>query len=312
MSTDERWEIAPEDEEYPESLRPIEDIAARIYGKGDKAVLKTRCISIIGARKATPYGLAVARMAARVAAECDITVVSGGAMGCDFAATEAALEAGGKTIIVSGCGADRIYPRSSESIFRETVASGGALISLEHWGTNVHRYAFPKRNNVIAALSDSIVVAEAGVPSGTISTAERAIDLEKNLYVIPGSIFSPNSRGTNLLLEQGVAFMIPDELALELRIAADYGAERVVLDGPVRESGRVLSALIANPMRPEELAEQLSCEIITIMKTLTEKEAAGEVERLPDGRYSPTAGVLMRHNTRKVEKHAELARGKDG
>ena len=147
------WEISPDDEEFPQSLHDLEPVPEVLYGRGDPKVLQGPCLSVIGARRATPYGIAVAEMAGRVAAESGIVVVSGGAMGCDCAAGRAALEAGGRTVVVSGCGADMVYPASSADVYAGAVAAGGAVISLERWGSPPRRYAFPKRNAIIAVSS---------------------------------------------------------------------------------------------------------------------------------------------------------------
>ena len=298
FTKEDGWVIRHGESGYPSSLEPISKTAKAIYGIGDPKIFEERCIGIVGARRATPYGIAVSEMAGRIAAECGVVVVSGGAMGCDFAAGSSAIAAGGRTIVVSGCGADIVYPKSSMRLFRDAVESGGAVISIEKWGTPVEKYVFPKRNKVIAALSEAVIIAEAGMPSGTMSTAEVAIDLGKPLYAIPGSIFSPTSKGTNMLLEQGEAFIIPDEVALELRIAADFGADRTVLDDVGTSGGRIISALIANPERPETLSERLSTDVITILRTLADYEVGGLVCRLPDGRYAPTKEAHLNHNMR--------------
>lgn len=251
---------------------------------------------MVGARRATPYGIAVAEMAGRVAAECDVVVVSGGAMGCDHAAARAALDAGGRTIVISGCGADVVYPASSTDIYRDAVARGGAVISTERWGTGPRRYAFPKRNTLIAALSQCLLVVEAGAKSGTMTTADAAVELERTIYAIPGSIFSPNSSGTNRLIVEG-ARVIPDEPSLELVISLDYGIARFSRQETRGEpQGRVMSALVASPSRPDELAERLNEDILTLLRTLTDYELRGIVAKLPDGRYSPTREYFLGEN----------------
>ena len=110
------WELLPDDNSYPASLLDLGKDAPTLRGYGDPDVLLGDCLSVIGARKATPYGESCAKMAARVAAESGITVVSGGAIGCDCVAGTAAVEAGGKTVVIPGCGADVVYPRSSCSV----------------------------------------------------------------------------------------------------------------------------------------------------------------------------------------------------
>ena len=116
-----RWELTPEDDAYPPSLLDLDPTPPVLYGRGDPRVLCAPCLSVIGARRATPYGIAVAEMAGRVAAECGVVVVSGGALGCDSAAGRAALEAGGRTVVVSGCGADMARQTSTRGPSRRAV-----------------------------------------------------------------------------------------------------------------------------------------------------------------------------------------------
>ncbi|MDO4798360.1 MAG: DNA-processing protein DprA [Coriobacteriales bacterium] len=285
----QRHELRPNDERYPQVLREEEGVRADVlYVLGDPDVLQEPMVSIIGARKATPYGIAAAQIAGRIAGECGITVVSGGAMGCDYAASRAALDAGGKAVVVCGSGADRIYPASSEDVFRDAVARGGAIVGIEPWGTPPAKYTFPKRNVIIAALSPVLLVAEAGERSGTMGTVDAALEMGRTIYAVPGSIFSPTSQGTNRLIRDG-ALPIASEPDLEARLSLDYGVLRIIAPHESRAANEVISALSANPMRPEELAPRLEQTVLTLLRTLTDYEAQGIVEHLPDGRYSLTA-----------------------
>ncbi|MGL5174222.1 MAG: DNA-processing protein DprA [Olsenella sp.] len=290
------WELEREDPRFPEGLLDLSRPPERLYGRGDLGILSEPSLSVVGARRATPYGQAVSEMVGRIAADCGIVVVSGGAMGCDHAVARAALDAGGRTIVVSGCGADRVYPVSSSDVFADAVMRGGAVVSIETWGFGPRRYAFPKRNAVIAALSQSLMVVEAGAKSGTMSTADAAVELGRTVYAIPGSIFSPNSSGTNRLIAEG-ARMIPDEPSLELSLSLDYGIARLSGgEGGDRPQGRVMSALVASPSRPDELAERLNEDVLTLLHTLTDYELRGIVVKLPDGRYSPTREYFKGEN----------------
>lgn len=283
----ERWEMGRHDELYPRRLEDLGDAPEPLYGIGDPSALGDPCISIVGARRATPYGIAVAEMAGRIAAESNITVVSGGAMGCDAAALRAALDAGGRVVVVPGTGADHAYPRTSADLFRRAPEQGGCVVSLAGWGTGPRRWAFPRRNRVIAALSQALVVAEAGGRSGTMSTAECAAELGRDVYAVPGSIFSPESVGANRLIASGAAPICSEE-DLEVRISLDYGVSRLLGAAPSRERGRILSALVASPMRPDDLANRLCMPALEALLALSDYEASGMVERLPDGRYAPT------------------------
>lgn len=287
-----RWEIGPKDEVYPESLRAMEEPPEVLYGVGDVSVLNTMCLAVIGARLATPYGLSVASMAGRIAAESDITLVSGGAMGCDAAALRGALDAGGRTIVVSGVGADCIYPKSSTDVFTRCPKQGGAIIALAPWGAPVQKFAFLERNTIIAALSRALLVSEAGQRSGTTSTAMAAAELGREIYAAPGSIFSPESQGANALIRDG-ASIVASEHDLEMLISRDYGVLRLMQEGPATPRGRVLSALIASPMRADDLANHLGYQPLEMLRILADHEVAGAVVRLPDGRYAPTQQTLL-------------------
>lgn len=221
-----RFVLDPEDACYPdiisEGCRTIArgsacTAAPRIYGIGDASALLGPCVTIIGARNATPYGLEVAYKAGKLAAESGVCVVSGGAAGCDAEASRGALDAGGRTVIVSGCGADCVYPSSSDDIFAAARKGEGCVISMEDWGTAPRRYTFSNRNVLLAAISKDVLVCEAPLRSGTVGIAEMAMEMERAVYAVPGSIFSPASQGTNFLI-QGGCKMIVDESGLELML----------------------------------------------------------------------------------------------
>ncbi len=291
------WELMRDDPEWPQMLNTI-DISARcIRGIGDVSLLQGPCISVIGTRKATPYGLLAARMVGKIAAQSGITVVSGGAVGCDYAAGRACLDAGGTTIVCAGCGADVTYPRSSTDLFRDARTHSGAVISLEAWGASPKRYYFPKRNVLIAGLSKALVVVEAGLVSGTHQTATVAAQAGRMVYAVPGSIFSSSSQGANALIENG-ASIITDSLALQTLISLDYGEEVLkharsrgeelsAHTSPVPEfSDELLNALVAMPTHVETLARELNIALPALITSLSNYEARGIVQRLADGRYS--------------------------
>lgn len=301
----QRWEIKRGSEGYPALLEELGDDAPEtLYGIGDQECLGELSISIIGARKATPYGTAIARMAGRIAAECSLAVVSGGAMGCDSAAARGSLNAGGRTIVVSATGADLVYPARSRDVFEKAPAEGGAVISEQPWGTPPRRFAFVRRNRIIAALSPSLIVTEAGLKSGTASTADAAAKLGRRVYSIPGSIFSPNSAFTNKLIADG-ATIITTEQDLEVQISLDYGLLRMtpVEGGKGFHGSRLLSALMAQPMRVDDLAASYGESVLTIMKELSQYELQGIVERLPDGRMSLTEEAYETHARMRQAKY---------
>lgn len=282
---------------YPECVARLASPPRRLYVRGDPGVLGAPALAVVGSRCATPYGLALVEMAARIAVESGLAVVSGGARGCDHAAGMAALDAGGRHIVVLGTGADVAYPSTSGPMIERALASGGAVVSLEPWGTPPMRWAFPKRNRVIAALGEALFVSEAGMPSGTFSTAEAAMELDHEVLVAPGSVLSPQSRGSNYLIGMG-ACCIADVEALEVAISRIYGTLRFCRapsgksDAGNPRERRVVAMLTANPMREGEVAAAMGMDAVACMRLLSALEMRGEVERLVDGRLSPTRRAL--------------------
>lgn len=295
--TESRFEIARNDERYPACLLDLPDAPERLYIRGDPTVLSEPSLSVIGSRRASPYGLAVAEMAGRLAAESGLVEVSGGARGCDAAGGLAALDNGGRHVVVLGSGADVVYPRSSGRLIERTLETGGAVVSLSPWGAPPRRFAFPRRNRVIAALSDALFISEAGMPSGTFSTAETAMQIGREVLVAPGSILSPESKGSNYLISCG-ACCISDEESIEVAISRIYGTLRYDRSGIKAipnipgDAGRVLHALIACPMRAEAIQDMLGISAMETSMLLGEMEVDGLCERLLDGRYAPTKMIL--------------------
>ena len=150
-----RWEFDEWDERYPARLRDTPAHPDRVYVLGNPDALRAQSVSIVGARKATPYGIACAELSARCAASVGVAVVSGAAMGCDQASQAEALRQGCVVSAVLGTGADVAYPRSSQGLLERIVATGGAVVSLQPWGSAPTRWSFVRRNAVIAGLSEA-------------------------------------------------------------------------------------------------------------------------------------------------------------
>jgi DNA processing protein len=170
------------------------------------------------------------------------------------------------------------------------------VVSELEWGAQPLPFRFPERNRIIAALSAVVLVVEAGLPSGTFITADHALDAGRTVLAVPGSVFSPNSRGCNRLIQQGARpIMDVSDLAAELRSAGltgwsgDAPADR--LNVPVAAGGgavgRLRAALLADPMRPDDAARALSMDIVAVARMLSGLETEGSVTRYPDGRYGP-------------------------
>src|SRR5690348_18347217 len=196
--------------------------------------------AIVGSRRPTPYGEAVAEELALELARAGVVIVSGLALGIDAAAHRGALNAAGVTVAVMGTGVDVIYPAAHTVLAEAILAGGGALVSQFPDGTAPKRHNFPARNYTMAALSDVVVVVEAAEGSGALITAEAALDLHKEVMAVPGSVFSPLSVGTHGLLRDGAGLV---QNARDVLAALSLGGE--VLDDPLatpRELGSRLPA----------------------------------------------------------------------
>ena len=197
----ERFVLTLGSPEYPEQLAETPDPPRMLYGIGDPGALVAG-LAVVGARRATPYGLRATRLLAGWAASKGVTVISGAAIGCDSEAHRAALDAPGATVAVLGCGPDVDYPRRSAAMLA-TIRAGFAVVSECPFGQQPLRFAFARRNRIIAGLASAVLVVEAGLPSGTFSTADAALEAGRDVMAVPGSIFSPESRGSNRLIRQG-------------------------------------------------------------------------------------------------------------
>ncbi len=243
-------------------------------------------VAIVGSRRPSPYGEAVAEQLAADLARAGVIVVSGLALGCDAAAHRGALTAGGVTVAVMGTGVDIVYPAAHLRLAEEIVAGGGALVSQFPNGSSPRRQNFPARNVTMAALSDAVVVVEAVEGSGALITAEAALDLYKEVMAVPGSIFSPLSVGTHNLIRDGAALVqnardvlaalglggevLDDPLAAPKRLGFSLPPER---DGLLLHLSDVLSVSAA------ELARKLELPVAEVLGRLTSLELDGAVRR---------------------------------
>src|SRR5881392_311792 len=194
-------ELYPGDPNYPALLGAIPS-PPTLYVRGAVTVDDALALAIVGARDATPYGVEVAERLAGELGARGVTIVSGLARGIDAAAHRAALDAGGRTLAVLGCGIDVVYPPENARL-ADAVAARGALVTQFPPGTAPLPYHFPTRNRTLAALALGVVVVEAAERSGSLSTAGFAADLGREVFAVPGKITSPTSAGVHKLLRDG-------------------------------------------------------------------------------------------------------------
>jgi len=247
-------------------------------------------VAIVGSRRPSPYGEAVAEQLGVELARAGVIVVSGLALGIDAAAHRGALNGGGITVAVMGTGVDIVYPAAHSRLAEEILAGGGALVSQFPDGTVPRRHNFPARNWTMAALSDVVVVVEAGDGSGALITAEAALHLHKDVMAVPGSVFSALSVGTHALLRDGAGLV---QNARDILAVMGRGGE--VLDDPLRAPGRLgfalqperdgivahLSDVLA--VSAADLARKLRLPMSEVLGRLTALELDGAVRRQEAG-----------------------------
>lgn len=290
-----------EDAQFPDCLRAVPQPPKSLYVVGEVGALRLG-LAIVGARKATPYGRSCAKRFARLAAARDVVVVSGGARGCDAAAHEGALEAHGRTVVFLGGGADNLYPPEHERLFQRVIDAGGAVVSEHSWEKPPLPQQFRSRNRLIAGMASATLVVEAGLPSGTFSTADEALAAGREVLVVPGAITSVQSRGSNRLIHQGATPIVDDE-SFQDALFGLFGClkQEVVkqeeTEGVMRtrdaQAAALASALRAAPMGVEELYEFAVglCGRETarpwLMEQLAKGEQKGVFAHYPDGRWGP-------------------------
>ena len=288
------FEIGRSHPAYPQSLLELSDAPEHLYGVGSLEALQPG-LAVIGARKATPYGLSCASRFARLAAEKGVVIISGGARGCDSAAHRAALDAHARTVAFLGGGCDCLYPPEHEGLFQEIVSAGGAVVSEHPWNFPPRPYAFRARNRLIAGLAEAVLIVEAGLPSGTFSTADEALANGKEVLVVPGSITSEASHGSNRLLYQGAIPIVDDESFDDVMFSTLGMLKRpqpAKHDSPSRASA-VVEAIAASPLSTDEVYKLAVKEFgkddarRAMMAELAQAELAGVISRYPDGRWGP-------------------------
>ena len=188
---------------YPQLLRTIEDAPLAFFAAGNIELLNTRCLAVVGTRRASPYGRWTAAEIAKKCASCDITIVSGMAEGIDASAHRGCLSCGGNTIAVLGTGVDVCFPLSNAELY-EQILEQGLVISEYPMGSPGYPANFPERNRIISGLSRDCIIVEGALKSGSMITAGLAAEQGRNVFAVPGNINQPGSAGTNLLISEGV------------------------------------------------------------------------------------------------------------
>jgi DNA processing protein len=275
--------LRPRDSLFPDRLGAIFDPPPSLYvrGDGDPELLACRSVAVVGARACSPYGAQVARMLGRELAAAGVAVISGLARGIDGEAHRGALDSGGLTLAVLGCGIDRDYPASHTQLSRR-IEEQGLVVSEYEPGVEPAPWRFPARNRIIAGLAEAVVVVEARERSGALITADFALDEGREVFAVPGEITSSLSAGTNALLKLGATPLTSSGDVLEvLRIEQ---ADQAVAVEVSPQATQLLELVREGPAGADELAARGALDAGAVSTALTELELAGLVATA-DGVY---------------------------
>jgi len=278
--------IVCNDKIYPRRLKEIYDFPPVLYIRGSLKPEDEWCLAVVGTRRATIYGRQVTEEITADLARSKITIVSGLARGIDTVAHRTALEAGGRTIAVFASGLDIVYPAENEKLARD-IMENGALLSEHPLGTRPRAENFPRRNRILSGLSLGVLVTEAGEDSGAMITAHMALEQNREVFAIPGSILSPASGGTNRLIQEGAKLVrehidILEELNL---MAVERQIEmREILPESENESV-LLKQLSAEPSHIDEVCRKSGLPAATVSGTLAMMELKGLVKQVGTMNY---------------------------
>jgi len=272
---------------YPSRLKEIYDYPPLLYIRGRLLPEDEWCLAVVGTRRATIYGKQVTEEIVTDLAQNKITIVSGLARGIDTVAHRSALEAGGRSIAVFACGLDIVYPGENADLARR-IQERGALVSEYPLGTKPRAEYFPRRNRIMSGISLGVLVVEAGETSGAMITANLALEQNREVFAIPGSILSNASRGTNHLIQEG-AKLVRDhrDILEELNLTAvAYQMEMKEVIPPSDIESLILKQLGAEPTHIDEVCRSSKLPVSTVSSTLAMMELKGLVKQVGAMNYA--------------------------
>lgn len=273
---------------FPKLLCEIHDPPEKLYVRGDIDP-DAKMFAVVGTRKPSSYGKQVTPRIVQELSRAGLTIVSGLAYGIDTLAHEAVLDANGKTIAVLGSGIDdkTLYPQTNLRLAHRILENGGAVISEYPEGAEPFKGNFPARNRIIAGLSIGVLVVEAPLKSGSLITANLAVQENRDVLAIPGPITSSNSMGTNLLIKQGATPVTETEDVLQMlgiESIKDSGIQRV--NEFTEEEQRIFEALQEESLHVDVIIEQTGFAAAALNTLLTTMELEGKIRHLGGGVYA--------------------------
>lgn len=280
------WLIRETDSDYPLLLAQIPNPPFVLYGTGRFSTSESELpFGVVGARKPTSYGIQAAEMITEALSRAGATIVSGLALGIDAIAHRTAVEANGTTIAVLGSGLDdeSLYPPSNRGLARRITESGGAVISEYPPGTPALKEHFPARNRIISGMSKGVLVVEAQEKSGALITARFALEQNRDVFAVPGSIFSLSSKGANALIQEGAKLVSCGEDILK-----EYGIEyttNTVSAEPLSETEEQILDILGEPRSIDDIKSITGLDTPSIIASVSLLEMKGRVRATEGERY---------------------------
>lgn len=278
------------DNEYPQNLLKIYEKPTFIYVFGEIKKEDQNAVALVGSRYCDNYGRSVARRISTELAQRGVTVVSGMARGIDSISHKAAIDGGGRTIAVMGSGLDRIYPPENSKLYR-LISENGAVISEFPIATSPDAQNFPQRNRIISGLSKGVVVVQASRKSGSLITANFALEQNREVFAVPGNLGSRLSEGTNLLIKKG-AMLIEDsdDIINVLNLSLDFGSKN---EGERRKSTfslkgnekLVVDSIGSSRLNIDEIIDKTEIDYTKLFQILLDLELKGILEQFPGKIY---------------------------
>lgn len=276
--------------DYPKSLEQISDPPICLYIRGNAKIFAENDLffSIVGTRKVTSYGQEVAQQFAGDLSQYGFIIVSGMAIGIDAFAHWAAINSGGKTVAVLGCGVDIIYPNENTKLYHEIIKTGGAVISEFPPGMTVLPGLFVARNRIVSGLSRGVLVVEGAERSGTLITARHAAEQGRDVFAPPSPITSSLSKAPNILIKQGAKMVTSvEDILEEYNIGLKSSQKNNILAGRSDAERAILEILINEPRSADDLSINLKKPVSEILNILSLLEIGGIIKRNTDAKYSP-------------------------
>ncbi len=276
-----------EDPEYPEALRQLPDFPVFLYAKGDLKVLSEPSVAVVGTREMSDYGRRVVGHFVPPFTKAGLVTVSGLAYGVDAEVAKETIRAGGRTVAVLGHGFGMLYPKANERLAAQVVESGGLILSEFPLDQRPDKFTFPARNRIIAGLSLGTVVVEAASGSGSLITADLALDYGRDVFAVCGSVFDPNFAGCHQIISRGTAKLVtgPEEVLCELGIVSSSLPGSSSFQANTPEEKAVFEVLTTLPAPLDDLVVRTKLDAAVINATLTVLEIKGAAKNVGQGRW---------------------------